>query len=95
MENKGIKETKEAVAGAFLLGVFLYKKFADGVQASDAFDIFSKFQGDTEFNKMITAAYNGAELVPAELADLSFAEGIELGTFALNEVSKAVVALKA
>lgn len=95
MEAQGIKETKEALAGAMALGVLFYKKFADGVQTQDFMEIFAKFQLDEAFKKQVVEAYNGANLISAEMKDLKIGEGIELATFSLNEIGKAINALKA
>jgi hypothetical protein len=93
--NQGIKESKEALAGALALGVLFYKKFADGVTTQDFMEIFAKFQLDEAFKAKVVEAYNGANLIEGELKDLTLAEGIELSVFALQETSKAIGELKA
>lgn len=94
MSSQGVKETKEAVSGALKLGTLLYKKFADGVQTQDFMEIFAKFQLDAEFQKAIVEAYNGANLIEAELKDMDLAEGLEVAMHSLAEVQKAIVELK-
>lgn len=94
MEAQGIKETKEALAGAMALGVLFYKKFADGVTTQDFMEIFAKFQLDEAFKKQVVEAYNGADLIGAELKDISLAEGIELSLFGLEQIQKTLIELK-
>lgn len=91
----GIKETKEAVIGAMVLGAFLYNKFSDGVQATDFVSIMSKFETDEEFKSMIVAAYTDANKIGEEVKDLDFSEGIELGLAVLQELPKIIDTLKA
>lgn len=94
-EAIGIKETKEMIAGAMRLGGLLYSKFADGVQLTDFADLVAKIEGDTELKQALMDAYNGADKIPAEVAGINMAEGIELGVCILSEGSKLVASLKA
>lgn len=84
----GIKETIELEVGAYKLGRLLYKSFADGVQAHDFAELFSKISGDEALKKALLDAYNGADQVPKELKDLDLGEGLQLATALLTEVMK-------
>lgn len=90
---EGIKETKEALVGSMKLGAVLYKAFADGVQATDIVTIFEKIKADAELQTALIEAYNDANKVPAEVADLNAAEAVELvfaaGKTALELVQEA------
>lgn len=93
-EKVGIKETKEALKAALVLGTLMAKKFADGVQLADALELYSKMQSDPEFSALMLEAYNGMKNVPAELKDIDLAEGIELAMIAAAEVPNLIEALK-
>jgi hypothetical protein len=75
---QGIKETKEAVLGVMALGFYVAKLAKDGIQMADAGALLAKLQGDAEFAAKLKAAYEGIEQVPAEIKDITVAEGIEL-----------------
>lgn len=74
----GIQETKEAVAAIaalFKAGKDLAK---DGVQWTDAMQLFDKYENDPVFAAKMDAGLKGFELIQAEIADISFFEGIDL-----------------
>lgn len=73
-----VKETKEAMIGALLLGSFLYGKFRDGVQMADFQEIMEKLSKDEEFKAKIEAAYKDAEKMNAEFAALDIKGGFDL-----------------
>lgn len=77
-EVVGIKETKEALIGAMVLGVFVAARLKDGAQLDDALALGQKFVGDAEFKAKVMAAIEGIDKVPAEVKDISFAEILEL-----------------
>lgn len=75
-----VKESKEAIIGIVALGTFVAKRAKDGIGLDDAGALFTALVGDEAFRAKVIEAARGAELVPAELRDLSFEEGIELAT---------------
>ena len=79
-----IKESKEAIIGLVTLGAFVAKRAKDGIDLGDAGALFQALVGDPVFREKVVGAAKGAELIPAELADLSFEEGIELSLTLVN-----------
>jgi hypothetical protein len=92
-EAVGIKETKEAVVGLIEIAALLGKVFKDGVQATDALEVWSAISADEELKAKLVAAYNEADQIPAEVKDLSVMEGIELLTACAPGVVKIAQAL--
>lgn len=78
MEEKGIKELKEAVKGVVVLGTFLIKRLKDGIDWDDAEALFKKLTQDEEFKKILKEAVDKADQIPAEVKDVSLLEGVEL-----------------
>ena len=75
----GIKETKEALVAACEVGVLLVSVLKDGLQpAADFQAVYAKVTHDPAFIAKVTAAVSGAQLIPAELEDLSWLEKFEL-----------------
>lgn len=91
----GIKETKEAVVGAIRVGAVVSAVTKDGVQFQDFGAVIAKYNSDLEFKKAVDEAYEGFELIPAEVADLDFKECIELGVAVMAELPKLVESMKA
>jgi len=91
---EGIKETKEALKGVLALAVLMAELFKDGIQAEDAATVFMKLQTDDAFKKCLVEAYNGANLVPSEIKDLSLLEVMELAKVAIDEATKIITALQ-
>lgn len=93
-EEKGIKETKEAVVGLLKLTAVLAKLFKDGVQATDAAALLAEYQSNPELKSALEEAYKGVQEIPAEVKDLHIAEGVELAMAAMKEIPAVVAALK-
>lgn len=92
--EKGIKETKEALKGINELSLCLIKSFKDGVQTSDFMELFVKLQTDEDFKKALTDAADGIKEVPAEISDISMAEGVELAMVQIQYLPKLIEAFK-
>lgn len=90
----GIKETQEALKGAGELLVFILTRLKDGAGMDDAIAIFSKFQTDAEFKKVLADAYNGANKIGGEMKDIDLMEGLALGKDVIDLVPQIVKALK-
>lgn len=86
--QQGIENTKKAITGALKLGALLYKAFQDGVQTEDIAAIWAKLEADPSLKQAILDAYNSADKVGPETAELSTAEAIELAIHVLSEASK-------
>lgn len=84
----GIKETTELIEGLSALAHVVIALVKDGVQVSDAKELFSKALEDGELNKKLIAAIEGVAQVPVEVADVDFFEGLKLGKLVLSEVKK-------
>jgi hypothetical protein len=91
----GTKETQEAINGLLALAAVLAVHLRDGFQAEkDLPALWEEFKNNTELNEKLQAAYEGAGQVPAELEDLSTAEGISLVMGSSEAVLKLVAALR-
>jgi len=74
----GVKETKEALLAAVVLGKYVADLLKDGVQVSDAVALGTKLVGDEKFRNLLKDGADKIELVPKELGELDFADIIEL-----------------
>jgi hypothetical protein len=70
----GIVETKQALIALIDILIAVRRAGADGWQLSD----ISLIIHDDELRNAIVAALEGAQLIPGELGNLSFAEMLEL-----------------
>lgn len=93
MEAQGIKETKEALIGAVALAVVVIKLSKDGLAMDDLSALVAKFVSDPEFRAKLEEGAKGIEKVPAEIKDISFAEGLELAAV-LPQLLEALKGLK-
>jgi hypothetical protein len=93
MENKGVKETKEALVGFIKLAAMLATEFKDGVQATDIAPIVVKMQSEP-LKSALLDAYNGIEEVPSELKDVSLGEALSLVPELIDAVGELVKAVK-
>jgi hypothetical protein len=81
-DEQGITQTKEAITGAVEVVEAAIRAGADGFQVTDAQVVIT----DHEMRKAAQKALEGAQKIPGELADLSFAEGADVAAHAVNEV---------
>jgi len=88
----GIKETKEALIGMNEFTLLLFKHLADGFDLTDPLDVWDELKSKPELMKKFKAAIDGYGKIPAEVADLDFEEGMELGNVQLSYVPKFVSA---
>lgn len=88
-----VKETKELLKGLLKLAALMAESFKDGVQAQDLAVIFAKIQGDEALKSALIAAYNDANLVQAELKDLSLIEGLDLVKVIIEEAPALIKAV--
>ena len=93
MENKGVKETKEALVGFIKLAAMLATEFKDGVQATDIAPIIVKMQSEP-LKSALLDAYNGIEEVPSELRDVSLVEAMTLIPGLIDALGDLVQAVK-
>lgn len=91
----GIKETKELVIGLNELALALIPILKDGVQISDAMDIYAKISADQNFRSAVLNAIDKIGQVPAETSELDLNEAIELASVQLGFLPKIVAAVKA
>jgi len=90
----GIKETKEVLVVGFAVAEVLATLLKDGVQVKDALALLDLVFTDAAFLEKVKFAVEGSALIPAELADVSVFEGLELGKFALDGIKKIGVILQ-
>lgn len=88
-----IKNLKEVLAAVNLLSCFVIKQVKDGIDLSDATALVSFLMAE-ENQKMLKDAIDSIGQVPAEVKDLSLAEGMELATFVIASIPQFVNALK-
>ena len=92
---EGIKETKEAVVGVLVLGALVAKELKNGFQfPGDLVALFAAIQSDEAKKAKLEAAVGAIEKVPAEIKDISVAEGIELASAVIAELPALIEALK-
>jgi hypothetical protein len=77
-EEKGIKETKEALLATATVGAFVIKRLKDGLQLDDAIALGTALLLDGEFKTLVLAGVSGVDQIPAEIKDISLAEALEL-----------------
>lgn len=87
------KETKEVLVGVLKLATMLVGEFKDGVQASDAMEIYAKVTSEP-LKSALLDLYNGIDQVPSELKSLSYADAFDLAIAALPELAVLVSAIK-
>lgn len=77
---QGIKDTKEAIIGLVVLGVYIAKRAKDGINSDDAADFAQKMLTDSEFREKLQAAIDGFDNIPDELKHIGFAQVLDLAT---------------
>ena len=87
---EGVKETKEVLVAGFAIAKAMAAAAKDGIQITDVIALV----GNEQVKAALAAAAEGITKVPAEMGDLTLAEGIELGTAALAEIPALLEALK-
>jgi hypothetical protein len=89
VEQIGIQETKELEVAIIEVVAHVIKSLKDGFQAgADLEFLYNELWANPENKAKILAAVAGAGNVPAELKDLSVAEGLELAVTAAQEISE-------
>jgi hypothetical protein len=92
--STGIKETKDVLVAANELTLVIIKHVKDGIAVSDIPAIVSELMGSDAFKLALVDAVTGVTNVPAEIKDIDFAEGMELGKVQLDYVPRILEALK-
>lgn len=90
---ESIKETKEALHGSFVLAEIIGAELKDGVQAADLVAIVQKILADEAKKAALDAAIKDIQKVPAEVKDLSLAEGVELAQVVIHKLPDLLKAL--
>ena len=90
----GIKETKEALIGMNEFTLLLFKHLADGFDLSDPYAVWDELKSKPELMIKFKDAIEGYGKIPAEIADLDYNEGIELGNVQLTYGGKFIDAWK-
>jgi len=90
----GVKETKELLVAVLAVAPAIIKAAKDGIQISDAVEVYGKVVGDPVVKDKISAAIENVKLVPEEVKDLNFAEVVEIISAVLPEISAAIAATR-
>jgi len=92
--EKGIKETKELLAGVFTIVKVAGNILKDGAQLQDLIDGFVQLNGDPVKKKAIEDALAGIQEVPEEIKDADLGEYAELIVAVVQEVPVLIEAFK-
>ena len=87
----GIKETQELIAGISALAVSLVSAVKKAGVVAGGLQVVELFLNDEDFKAKLIAAVENVQAIPAEAAELDFAETLELAKQGIALV-KAVVA---
>jgi hypothetical protein len=90
----GIQDVKEVLIASNELTLVVIKHVKDGIAVSDIPAIVSELMTSDAFKLALVDAVKGVTNVPAEIKDIDFAEGMELGKVQLEYVPKILEALK-
>lgn len=93
--SHGIKETEEALKGILALSMFLYTRLKDGADIADAWAIFSEVRSDSDFGKLVQAAYDNCQAIPAEVRDIDLKEAFALVNVAADFIQAFIENTKA
>lgn len=91
---EGIQETKELLEGLNELGIVLVKTFKDGAQVSDIGALLAAIVANDEVKDALLKAVGGITKVPAEIKDITLAEGMELVVDEITMIPKLIAAFK-
>ena len=91
----GIKETQELIAGIGAVAVALIGAVKKDGVGKGALDLVELFFQDAEFKAKVVAAVEQVNAIPAEIGDLDFAEGFELGKDGIELVKVILNAVQA
>lgn len=83
-----VVETKEAIVAVAVLYKAVRDLAKDGIQWTDAIQLWDKYEKDPAFAAKIDAGLKGLDMLGAELADISLFEGLELVRVIRSEFSK-------
>lgn len=93
-EQKGIKETKEALEGMITIVCAGLRQLKNGFQIADLIEAFKEIEADPVKKAQVDEALKGVQECPSEISDLSWMEGAELGMAAVKRVPDMIDALK-
>jgi hypothetical protein len=93
-EVVGINDLKEVLKAVNLLSIFIIKQVKNGIDMSDATALVA-FLMASENQAVLKDAVAGIGSLPAEIKDLSLAEGLEVCTLLIASVPEYFAALKA
>ena len=95
MEEKGIKELKEAIEALMDISIFIAGRLKDGADIGDGFALAKFLLADEEFKPVLDKAIDGIGKIPGEITDLSAEEGLQLGgEFIVKHLPELLRALK-
>lgn len=92
MSVVGIKETKEALVAVNEISLHIVSRIKLGVVA-DVMGLLADLQNDVDFKAKLQAGFDNVTAVPAEVADISIGEALELASVEITYVPKFIAAL--
>jgi hypothetical protein len=81
-----VQNTKEALVALAKLGKFIAAQAKDGIDLKDGAALAAKIVGDEVFRAALIAGFEGAAMIPAEVKEISFEEGVELALALIAEL---------
>jgi hypothetical protein len=82
-----LKETKEFVRGAILLGKLFAKEMGDGFQSSDLITVARKIAVEEQFREILWDAVKGVQKIPEEIKNEQMTDlAIHLGSTVLDSL---------
>lgn len=91
----GIKETQELIAGISALSVALIGAVKKDGAVKGALELVELFFQDAAFKEAVVGAVENVMAIPAEIKDLDFSEGFELGKDGIELVKSIIGAVQA
>lgn len=73
-----MKNTKEAILAAVVIGKFIQERLKDGAQLEDAMALGQVLLLDGEFKRIVTEGYKDADQIDDEFKDFNMAKAMEL-----------------
>lgn len=94
MEKVQIENTKQALGAMLDILPVLITSFKDGVQVVDFIELAAKISSNEELKAKLLEAYNEADLIPSEIADLEVSEILEIASIFIAKIPAVLEALK-
>ena len=94
MEERGIKETKEALDASMELLICILDLVKDGAEFKDVFHFIERLKSSPDFSAKLRKGLEGMQHIPAEMADLEMDEIVQLAMLFMQKLPRLAGALK-